>query len=169
MTPCPASHRQRKIRRHKRPCAYYSNPTATFHALLVGDLVFKLNPGPTVNCVPAVVSTRSDHQQIAQLSRPSRNLGNLININCSIDWMDINTQWHYANSILVWSKTRTLISWTMFAIVKLIFLLLLRLSWAPMMRLYGWNCALTVQVYRPPPLWTSWWWNRTSLSEFLGH
>ena len=55
MTPCPASHRQRKIRRHKRPCAYYSNPTTTFHALLVGDLVFKLNPGPTVNCVPAVV------------------------------------------------------------------------------------------------------------------
>ena len=85
MSPCPASHRQRKIRGHKRPCAYYSNPTATFHALLVGDLVFKLNPGPTVNCVPAVVSTRRDHQQIAQLSRPSRNLGNLINISCSID------------------------------------------------------------------------------------
>lgn len=118
MTPCPASHRQRKIRGHKRPCAYYSNPTATFHALLVGDLVFKLNPGPTVNCVPAVVWTRSDHQQIAQLSRPSRNLGNLININCSIDWMDINTQRHYANSIFVWSKRRTLISWTMFAIVS---------------------------------------------------
>ena len=37
------------------------------------------------------------------------------------------------------------------------------------MRLYGRNCALTVQVYRTPPLWTSWWWNRTSLSEFLGH
>lgn len=85
MTPCPASQRQRKIRRHKRPCAYYSNPTATFHALLVGDLVFKLNPGPTVNCILAVVSTRSDHQQIAQLSRPSHDLGNLININCSID------------------------------------------------------------------------------------
>lgn len=84
MTPCPASQRQRKIRRHKRPCAYYSNPTATFHALLVGDLVFKLNPGPTVNCAPAVVSTRSDQQQIAQLSRPSRNLRNLININFSI-------------------------------------------------------------------------------------
>ena len=83
MTPCPASHRQRKIRRHKRSCAYYSNPTATFHALLVGDLAFKLNPGSTFNCVPAVVSTRSDHQQIAQLSKPSRNPGNLININCS--------------------------------------------------------------------------------------
>ena len=83
MTPCPASQRQRKIRRHKRPCAYYSNTTATFHALLIGDLVFKLNPGPTGNCIPVVVSTRSDHRHIAQLSRPSRNPGNLININCS--------------------------------------------------------------------------------------
>ena len=83
MTPCPASQRQRKIRRHKRPCAYYSNTTVTFHALLIGDLVFKLNPGPTGNCIPVVVSTRSDHRHIAQLSRPSRNPGNLININCS--------------------------------------------------------------------------------------
>ena len=83
MTPCPASQRQRKIRRHKRPCAYYSNTTATFHALLIGDLVFKLNPGPTGNCIPVVVSTRYDHRHIAQLSRPSRNPGNLININCS--------------------------------------------------------------------------------------
>ena len=38
-----------KIKRRKRPCAYYSNSTATFHCLLVGDLVFKLNPGPENN------------------------------------------------------------------------------------------------------------------------
>ena len=42
--------------------------------------MFKLNPGPTGNCIPVVVSTRSDHRHIAQLSRPSRNPGNLINI-----------------------------------------------------------------------------------------
>ena len=82
-TSCPTSQRQRKIRRHTRPCAYYSNITATFHALIIGDLVFKLNPGPTGNCIPLVVSTRSHHRHIAQLSRPSRNPGNLININCS--------------------------------------------------------------------------------------
>ena len=35
------------FRRHKRPCAYYANSNATFHLMLdVGDLVFKLNPGP---------------------------------------------------------------------------------------------------------------------------
>ena len=38
-----------KIKRRKRPCAYYSNSTATFHCLLVGGLVFKLNPGPENN------------------------------------------------------------------------------------------------------------------------
>ena len=38
-----------KIKRRKRPCAYYSNSTATFHCLLVGDLVFKLNPGSENN------------------------------------------------------------------------------------------------------------------------
>ena len=82
-TSCPTSQRQRRIRRYKRPCAYYSNTTATFHALIIGDLVFKFNPGPTGDCIPLVVSTRSDHRHIAQLSRPSRNPGNLININCS--------------------------------------------------------------------------------------
>ena len=83
MTARPSSHRQYKIKRHKRPCAYYSNTTATFHALLIGDLVFKLNPGPTGERIPVIVSSRSDHQHRAQLTRPSRNPGNLININCS--------------------------------------------------------------------------------------
>ena len=33
-----------KLRRHKRPRAYYANSNATFHLILdVGDLVFKLN------------------------------------------------------------------------------------------------------------------------------
>lgn len=33
----------------KRPSAYYSNSSASFHCVLVGDLTFKLNPGPTNN------------------------------------------------------------------------------------------------------------------------
>ena len=45
--------------------------------------MFKLNPGPTGNRIPAIVSSRSDHQHKAQLTRPSRNPGNFININCS--------------------------------------------------------------------------------------
>lgn len=36
-----------KIKRSKCRCAYYSNSAATFQCLLYGDLVFKLNPGPT--------------------------------------------------------------------------------------------------------------------------
>ena len=36
-----------RTKRCKRPCSYYCNSSATFHCLLVGDLVFKLNPGPT--------------------------------------------------------------------------------------------------------------------------
>ena len=38
-----------KIKRAKRPCTYYSNSSATFHCLFEGDLVFKLNPGPSNN------------------------------------------------------------------------------------------------------------------------
>lgn len=41
----------RKIRRYKCPCVYYNNSTAVFHAELVGDLVFKLNPGPTSSII----------------------------------------------------------------------------------------------------------------------
>ena len=37
-------------KRHKRLCIYYSGSSATFHPLLIGDLVFKLNP--------AIVSSR---------------------------------------------------------------------------------------------------------------
>ena len=50
---------------------------------LIGDLVFKLNPGPTGERIPVIVSTRSDYRHIAQLTMPSCNAGNLININCS--------------------------------------------------------------------------------------
>ena len=46
-------------KRHKRLCIYYSGSSATFHPLLIGDLVFKLNPGPTgIMRIPAIVSLR---------------------------------------------------------------------------------------------------------------
>ena len=38
-----------KIKPAKRPCTYYSNSSATFHRLLEGNLVFKLNSGPSNN------------------------------------------------------------------------------------------------------------------------
>ena len=37
-------------RRSKRPCLYYSNAYATF-CPLIGDILFKLNPGPDANQV----------------------------------------------------------------------------------------------------------------------
>ena len=37
-------------RRSKRPCLYYSNAYATFRPL-IGDILFKLNPGPDTNQV----------------------------------------------------------------------------------------------------------------------
>ena len=49
------------IKRHKRPCIYYSGSSGTFHPLLIGDLVFKLNPSPTrIIRIAAIVSSRND-------------------------------------------------------------------------------------------------------------
>ena len=69
-------------KRCKRPCLYYANYTASFHLLLIGDLVFKLNPGPDFarNCyIKPIVSVRT-----SQVSMPisQRNENNLIKINC---------------------------------------------------------------------------------------
>ena len=51
--------RKIRFRRHKRPCAYYANSNATFHLMLdVGDLVFKLNPGPHKRITTIVSSNR---------------------------------------------------------------------------------------------------------------
>ena len=41
----------------KCPCVYYSNSSATFHCILEGDFVFKLNPGPTNNDDQSTIST----------------------------------------------------------------------------------------------------------------
>ena len=46
-----------QLRRHSRPCAYYANSSATFHLALVGDLIFKLNPGPVGRRITALVPT----------------------------------------------------------------------------------------------------------------
>ena len=67
-----------KITRTKRPCAYYSNSSATFHYTLEGDLVFKLNPGPVNNghC------TQRRHASIDRRALQSRrNPSNLIDVN----------------------------------------------------------------------------------------
>ena len=69
-----------KVKRHKRPCTYYSNSVATLHLVLnVGDVVFKLNPGPD-NCIASIFSQRNEryfrHRQ--QLTR-----NNLINVCCN--------------------------------------------------------------------------------------
>ena len=67
-----------RIKRTKRPCAYYSNSSATFHCTLEGDLVFKLNPGPVNNghC------TQRRHASIDRwVLQSGRNPSNLIDVN----------------------------------------------------------------------------------------
>ena len=68
--------------RHKCPCSYYSNSSATFHCLLVGDLVFKLNPGPTNTCETSSTS-RACRLGLSRTPLPvqSRNPSNLVMIN----------------------------------------------------------------------------------------
>ena len=73
--------RRVKNRRHKRPCTYYSNSTATFHLLLQGDLVFKLNPGPEEYQISSIVSSRLNTHQHMSTDR-NRNLDNL-------SWLEI--------------------------------------------------------------------------------
>ena len=68
-----------KIKRQKRPCAYYSNTTATFHCLLVGDLVFKLNPGPVDNSTESTLCSHGVRKTLR--SSQSRNSSNLIVVN----------------------------------------------------------------------------------------
>lgn len=49
-----------KLKRHKRPSLYYNNSTASFRCPLIGDLVFKLNPGPINQPIPTIKSSRFD-------------------------------------------------------------------------------------------------------------
>ena len=75
----------RRHKRHKRPCISYSGSSATFHPLLIGDLVFKLNPGPTgIRRIPAIVSSRdvNVNNNTAASTGVCRNIKNLIRITC---------------------------------------------------------------------------------------
>ena len=72
----PVNHAERiavqiKFKRSKRPRLHYSNSSATFHCPLEGDLVFKLNPGPTRNnnSCRASFSTRSKTSSAAVRSQ----------------------------------------------------------------------------------------------------
>ena len=62
-TPVCVAVKSVKIKRCKCPCAYYSNSTATFHCLLEGDLVFKLNPGPSEQPILIIMSVRDEHRK----------------------------------------------------------------------------------------------------------
>ena len=77
---------QLRLRRHRRPIAYYANSCASFHQVLIGDLVFKLNPGPEGCGISTIVKSR--HQNNGTLRAPqsrsslskskTRNVSNLI-------------------------------------------------------------------------------------------
>ena len=83
------SHRS-KIKRSKCRCAYYSNSTATFRCPLQGDLVFKLNPGPTDDHFS--IHTRvSGTARCAPLSNRTRNHSNLTMVNRSLPTKHPNT------------------------------------------------------------------------------
>ena len=71
LSTCHLEYRSHKtmIKWAKQLCVYYSNSSATFHCLLVGDLVFKLNPGPL----------NSGYEQ-SSARRLSRNSSNLITV-----------------------------------------------------------------------------------------
>ena len=61
----------RKFKRGKRSFAFYSNSSATFHCILEGDLVFKLNPGPKNNDDQSTISTHCSRGRCAALSTRS--------------------------------------------------------------------------------------------------
>ena len=67
-----------KVKRRKCQCAYYSSSAATFQCPLQGDLVFKLNPGPTDH--QSTIHTHVTHHR-APLSSRTRNYSNLITVN----------------------------------------------------------------------------------------
>ena len=73
-TPVCVAVKSVKIKRCKCPCAYYSNSTATFHCLLEGDLVFKLNPGPSGRPIPIIVSVRDEPGRTHNNGHNSKNL-----------------------------------------------------------------------------------------------
>ena len=60
--------KRRRMKRHRRPCFYYPNSSAAFNLELLGDLTFKLNPGPPMNrTIPVIVSSQAKR---SHASRP---------------------------------------------------------------------------------------------------
>ena len=70
-----------RLKRYGRPCAYYVNSSATFHVPLIGDLIFKLNPGPVGRHVISSIPAITGHRE--KSSKSIRNPLNLINLTCS--------------------------------------------------------------------------------------
>ena len=79
-----------RLRRHRCPIAYYANSCASFHQVLIGDLVFKLNPGPEGCGISTIVKSR--HQNNGTLPAPqsrsslskstTRNVSNFTKVHC---------------------------------------------------------------------------------------
>ena len=67
-----------KIKRTKQPCAYYCNSLASFRCPLEGDLVFKLNPGPTDD--QQIIRPHYSLLRSVSLSTRTRDLSNLITV-----------------------------------------------------------------------------------------
>ena len=86
--PGPTFLRLPRIKRHKRSCIYYSNTIASFHLPLIGDLVFKLNPGPVDNNSRTTISrhgicstrTTLPTHNTGNPNATPRNTNNLINL-----------------------------------------------------------------------------------------
>ena len=63
------------MKRCKRPCFYYPNSSAAFNMELIGDLTFKLNPGPSMKrTIPVIISSQAKR---SHASRPSAVLNNV--------------------------------------------------------------------------------------------
>lgn len=62
-----------RLRRRKRLIAYYANSCASFHQVLIGDLVFKLNPGPEGCGISTIVKPHYQNNGTSQVPQ-SRSL-----------------------------------------------------------------------------------------------
>ncbi|CAB4005804.1 Hypothetical predicted protein [Paramuricea clavata] len=94
----PKFRRRVKIKKHNCPCSYYSGSTATFRLPLIGDLLFKLNPGPitpVLNSIPVIVSSRTYNTNRSCVHRCT---GNIINV-ARLPYLPVN--YYHGNSLLL--------------------------------------------------------------------
>ena len=73
-----------KFKCGKHLCAYYPNASRTFHCMLEGDLVFKLNSGPTNNDDQSTISSHCSHGCWVALSSWSAVFSIAPNVNRSL-------------------------------------------------------------------------------------